>query len=308
MTNCLNFRMSILSFLIIFVFWMEGVTDAQEVRVELRTDKKVYVTGEPIWVEIILHNVSQDTFDIRGIKWDKHLFVLDSKDRKLNPTLIITWGSNVMWEPTFLPGDTKKFHRELTSHFGYEAHRVPYFKQGNYRVFFKAIEGGGSKYDNLIERRRYYKPTLLESNEVFFEVVKPNDEDIIVLTLLRKALDYENERLWDKADSMFQIVLRDHPYSPYSVRALNMTALLYKFSPDENEKRLAKDRYEQLVNKYPDSYYAVEALWDVVQYYDTRGEKEMKLRFLEEVAKNHPETKAGREVQKWLNRRPRGQR
>ena len=152
------------------LIFMYGIIFSQDVGVKVNTNKSIYLTGEPIWLEIEFSNLSSDTFDLHPAEWS--IYLIDEKGNR-TPNIISMYFGPSKWEPDFKPGDQIELFKELTGEFGKRrdssyVHNLPVLHVGSYSLYVTGKTK--TRYDIL---KKIQKVTNFKSNEIEFEIKDP---------------------------------------------------------------------------------------------------------------------------------------
>ncbi|NHZ86655.1 MAG: hypothetical protein GWP19_12375 [Planctomycetia bacterium] len=276
---------------------INSVIFPQDVGVKVNIKKSIFLTGEPIFVEIEFSNLSSDTFYLHPAEWSIHL--IDEAENRIPRTYFIDWGPS-KWKPTFEPGDQIEFFKELTDLFGKKVNSslkpvLPVLPVGNYYLY---IEGKTkTRYDIL---KKIQKVTNFKSNEIELEIKDPIGVEKKVYDLLRLAYDNEySKRQLNEAEEIYQRIIDNYPQSLYLSRASYFFALMYRFSKQEPQKILSYKRYKKLMQKHPDSYFSIWGLQNAQQLNSILYGEDKSL-LLEEIINLYPDTKVSKKAVKLL--------
>jgi hypothetical protein len=269
---------------------MAQETIDQPLKAVVSLDKGTFLINEAIWLTIVIQNVSQDK--ILGASADPmsgrvRIDVVSANGDTLYGGCII--GTAVGTPPTLEPGEKDLYFVDLVGsicNYGVEnedaLHYGRLLPEGEYHV--------------QVVVRFSDRETAADalSNKVDFEVAKPEGKEKEAYDLLVKGnKKCYPEKKWDEGRQIIRKMIAEYPNSVYQDAALLLVPS--RFNDEETALRFIEDR--------PNSGLAPSViLWTI----PGSGKATERKRFLEEIAQNHPNTKAGMYAQNRLDKWRRG--
>lgn len=245
---------------------------------EIRADKKQFLLGEPVWIDVLLKNVSQDTVRIpdRVIRPDfgnLEFFVTSGEE-----TLPYTGGdATYIIEPLDLaPGEELTMQFDILDFYGESAEGTHWFERlfhpGTYSVQARAWHG-------------------VLSNTLEVEVIEPSGEELEIYNGLHEAAVLEGQRRFQEAAERLYSLLPSASRSAYRDKLYN-ELILGACADSPRQRRLAA----QVLREYPDSRYAHFCL-SYVFHGMSRAEAE---EYVDELESAAPGTRAAVQGRKML--------
>jgi hypothetical protein len=242
--------------------------DNTPLKLEVGLSKEMYVVSEPIWLDITLTNISQDTVRTIGLCipcGGTKLILLNEKGDALSYRGIqadMARGSGYVMQP----GEQKYECDNLIAYFG---ERVDFFR----------LELKPGKYSL---RAAYYgsKSGIINSEEIDFEITKPSGIETEALELLKKGYRAQITNEPNMAKDCFEEIVTRFPKSVYSEIA---------------HKELASSdslKMEMLI-KFPDTGYSKRIIGSLIRGKDPSQQK----RFLLELTKKYPKTRTSKNAE-----------
>lgn len=267
-----TFKNSIrLVFIVLLVGYLKAYS--QELKLEISLSKEVYLTGESIWLDATLTNISQDTVRSLcglclpcGCQFSVQITSEKGKNLKYTgPRWDFVPGSGFLinsGESYFECLDLTEYFAKLKS---LEDHFFKQLKPGKYRV-----------------KSRYgMKKKSIYSNEIAFEVKSPRGSEGEAYNLLKEAWDLFFEKKRDEMRENLRKIIIEYPHTAYAEKAYKELFLR-----------------AELIEKCPNSGYtesALRALTDTLSL-------EKKQRFLQKIMTKHPKTRSAKFAEKMLKR------
>ncbi|MGB2697981.1 MAG: hypothetical protein WBD28_09025, partial [Candidatus Zixiibacteriota bacterium] len=240
--------------------------DNTPLKLEIKTSKEVFLRSEPIWIDAILSNISQDTVRVYGLCLPcQSRFHVEVKDEKGN-TLKYTGPVYDM-----IPGSGWIMHPEESYHKCLNL--LDYFFQ--YKNLIELVFLKGLKPGTYTVRARY---ETTNSNEVKFEVKEPEQSEKEAYQLVKDAY-YSQTKKPDSTSEYFKQLVNSFPKSAYA---------------EIGYKELYHDK--KLLENFPNSGYTertLERLTDTLSL-------EQKYEFLHKVINKHPNTRSTKFAEKML--------
>ena len=252
-----------------------GLVQAQSLKLEISLSKRVYLEAEPIWLDLTLTNISQDTARTWGLclpcLQEFKVMVKDEKGDTLEYTGLhyeIIRGPGWLMEP----GENYYNCLDLSEHYGHSPE--PLFPMVIF-TFTKSIKPG--KYTATAKYR--IRSHTIRSNEVKFEVKPPTGEEKAAYLLLQEAYLFYIEIKLDSMSQKLHEIISSYPKSGYAEKACKHLVL-----------------NEMLIQKFPDSGFALSALRTTANKKSEQEKKE----FLQKIMKEHPATRSAKFAEQML--------
>ena len=158
--------------------------------------------------------------------------------------------------------------------------------------------------------RAQYERT--KSNTVRIKVVEPEGEEKKALDIFLKAekFKYSRDRIQGgrdlkKADLGFlkyQELVNRYPNSIYAALSLDCALGVYEFSTNLEERRKIVPVCIRLIENYPNSPYFASAFSSLVDVYEVLKDKEGAIKTMQQLIKKHPNTKISERAEYWLEK------
>jgi len=247
-------------------------------QLEIGADKSRYLVGEPIWIDVVLKNVSQDTVRVghrimEPESWTLEFFVVTDGE-----TLPYTGGrASVIYESLDLPpGGELPGQFDILQYYG---------KCGEGTKGFERFLDPGVY---SIRARAFRSVT---SNALEVEVLEPSGREAEIYRIFHEAAVLDAHRHYEEAAEKLQSLLRSASSSTYRDKLYYMLIRVL-----HTDRRRQRDLAERVLREYPDSRYARFCLTYVL-YGMTRAEAEKFVSSLESAA---PGTRAAVEARRLL--------
>jgi hypothetical protein len=268
-------RMSV-SLLLLFICGVGTAQDkVQEFKLQISLTKDTYLEAEPIWLDVTLINVSQDTARAWGLclpcQMGFEVIVLDERGDTLEYNgLLYDMKRGPGW--IMKPGETYYNCLDLSEHYGDAPE--PLAPMATF-TFTKSLKPG--KY--TVTSSYHIRSQTIESNQVKFEVKPPTGEEKEAYVLLQEAYIFYIRSKLDSMTQKLHEINSLYPKSGYAEKAC---------------KHLVLD--EMLINNFPNSGFTLSALRAKAS---RKNEKEKK-EFLQRIISNHPETRSAKFAEQML--------
>jgi len=286
--NLLSKNYIIFIHLLVSIFSSSIYSNENDWGLEITLTKQVYMSHEPIWLDILLTNNRSDTVRTHGLELVNHRqFIIDIIDS--NGELIeYTGGVSALLD---LPGqllleegeqDFGSFNlppsfAQRGANSGYEVpyQYFPYILKGTYTVQAR-FEGSSSK-------------------ELSFTVVEPSGQEIEALELIEKATSLWRQDDADPSSQVYQEVVDRFPNSPYAEMSLFLS-LSYSHKIWDKRRNGTYGNFEdavfkkEMIKNYPNSGDAI--TWLDAITYDL--DDELKMGIFNQFIKDHPNTRSAR--------------
>lgn len=253
-----------------------GLSDSLEL--EISADKEQFLLGEPIWIDVVLRNVSEDTLCISG---------RDIRPEHRNIDFFVTRGDEILrytggyatyvGKPLDLaPGEEVATHFDILEFYGMRVEET---------VGFEKLFHPG---DYSVQARVWHSVT---SNTLDVEVIEPSGEDAEIYRGLHEAALLRSRRQFRQAAETLYPLLASASQSAYRDKLYFW--LIRIVHMDEPRKRALA---EQVLEEYPDSRYARACLLRVLSGMD-RAEAQ---KLVKELESTSPGTRAAVQGRKLL--------
>jgi hypothetical protein len=260
-----------------------GVTPAfgelsRSLSLEITADKKQFLLGEPVWVDVVLKNVSQDTVRIPHFEMAPELSNLDFFVVCESETLQYTGGVASYWiKPRDLaPAEGLTSQEDILDYYGKPREGTGWFEKvldpGTYSVQASA-----------------WHSVMSDTLEV--EVIEPSGEELEIYNGLHEAILLRAQRRFQEAAERLCSLLPSASRSAYRDKLYFWLIRIV-----HNDKRRQRRLSAQILREYPDSRYARFCLSYVIHGM-SRAEAE---KFVGELESTAPGTRAAVQGRKML--------
>ncbi len=262
----------------------------EPLKATLSLDKEKFLVNEPIWLTIIVENISKDkTLEASAdpVTGKVRIEVVSREGDTLYGGCII--GTAVGTPPTLEPGERDIYFVNLIGslcNYGIK-HEDAYYGR---------LIPEGEYYIQATVRYRYQgKTTPVLTNKLNFKVEKPKGDEKKAYDLLVKGRKKcYPEQKWKEGREMIWRMIEEYPNSVYRDAAYEL--LVDKFHHD-SKLALA------FIEKYPNSGLIASVIFAVTRKIDKPTERK---KFFEEIIKKYPNTKAGMYAENQLDKWRRG--
>ncbi len=150
-----------------------------------------------------------------------------------------------------------------------------------------------------------------KSNIIEIKVKNPTGDEKKALSMLLEAdklkfaRDEEGKKDLAKRElgfQKYQDLVDKYPNSIYASLSLNSATGIYKFSTKLEERRKIIPVCRKLIENYPNSLYFNSAFMSLVDVYEILKDKEGAIKIMNELIEKHPDTKISEEAGKRLKR------
>jgi hypothetical protein len=261
----------------IFLLWNCRV-QAQNLKLEISLSKEAYLKAEPIWLDVTLTNVSQDT----ARAWDLCLpcqmgfevIVRDERGDTMEYSgLLYDMKIGAGW--VMMPSESQYECLDLSEYFGDPPEpRAPLASF----TFTKSLKPG--KY--VVVAKHHIRSQTISSNELAFAIRPPKGEEQEGYRLLHAAY-----LAWiqGKSHSIIQDtlcqIIKSYPKSPYAEKA-------FRHLPQPND--------ELFLERFPNSGYSQGAIRAITS---DKSDQE-KRKFLQKIMKRNPGTRSAKFAEQML--------
>lgn len=252
---------------------------ATELEAKLILYKDQYLLREPIWVKVTVTNKGEEEgwfyfARVTGFK------IKDSKGEEYPCHVSFsTSGANII-----KAGQTLEDETNLLLWYG--------LPESKYKVW---------RYLPPEKYTIYYQLDKFAKSQVYhFEIVKPEGNELKAMKLLRDSYNLIVEKKNNEAIDKLNQLITQLPQSVYAPHALWEMAVKYKIFIKNTQE--TKETYQKLVNDFPHSREAVDALSDLVNTYITQKDETGCISYLNDLIENYPNTDIANEAQKQLEK------
>ena len=262
-----------------FSFLILGeIKSSDEIKIKIWVDKSLYLTREPIFVNYEIKNVSDSVLFLNFFEIYEYFMVKDQSGRFYGP---LTRGEYVHGD-RLLPQGSHSAWLNIT-----DLYRVT--EAGEYTCFIQMPAGG------------FFPYTGAKSNTIKIKVEEPKGDE-------RKALDLylQAEKLrWTKDSKKrelgflkYQELVDRYPKSVYAPKSLRAAIGAYLHSREDKKKVIPV--CIRLIEEYPNSYYWGSGFSHLVGTYEVLTDKAGAIKNMQELIKNHPNSKISERADYWL--------
>ncbi len=249
---------------------------------------------QPIYLNLIVKNLDNSEDSLVAIDFTTDLVLTDLNNGKvISPSVILEYSSYS--HERFQPDEEKLFPTDLQGDYGKVALDSVKNKHGAWGGVYPHLPVG--KYSI------YFNNGLGSSNVVSFEVVKPVDQDLTDLNILKDAFAALISGPRKQIDKFYDFLV-NHPNSNYYELALTQYSgglLSNHYSPDDYDNLMGIS--EQWFVKNADSELAKQIVRALGAVFKTTfsNTKEKVITFLNKTIVDHPNSVAGRWSQRYLD-------
>jgi hypothetical protein len=271
-------RMSV-SLLLLFICGVGTAQDkVQEFKLQISLTKDTYLEAEPIWLDVTLINVSQDTARAWGLclpcQMGFEVIVLDERGDTLEYNgLLYDMKRGPGW--IMKPGETYYNCLDLSEHYGDAPE--PLAPMATF-TFTKSLKPG--KY--FVAAKHHIRSQTISSNELEFEINTPMGKDQEGYRLLHSAyLAWIKGKSHSTIQDTLSEIIKLYPTSPYAEKAF---------------RHLPQRKDELFLERFPNSGYTRGAIQAITSYMS----HQMGRNFLKQIIKQNPETRSAKFAEQML--------
>lgn len=269
-------------------------------------NKSSYLTAEPIWFSVNVENnspykISMDTPFVMG-----NTLIFDKNGERWWFVL-----SSSLSKPDFGPGEKTTILYELTGNYGAEDSIIKrnHFPPGEYRVFieFPPI----TRHPSFPDSTTAHVPTQFDkirSGEVTFEVFAPYGFEKEAFEILQQAYEHDHRSSYVNKDreraltiEAFESLINKFPGSVYAEQALHDESLVGYFTYDQASIMRSLQSLERFLTMFPESHYTDRVIGRSIQGYRKVHDQKSAILLLNEISKGYPNTRAGKRAQDMLD-------
>jgi hypothetical protein len=256
-------------------------TNEQPLKAAIFLDKEKFLVNEPIWLTLILENISKDkTLEASAdpLTGKVRIVVVSYEGDTLPGGCVI--GIAVGTPPTLHPGEKDIYFIGLTDLMGSPCNYG--IKHEDALHHGRLIPEGEYSIQATVRYRYQGKVTPVGSNKLEFKVEKPFGLEKKAYRLLKEK---KAEKLWT--------LIKEYPNSVYRDAALDLVAN-FDYHPEEAM---------EFIDKHPNSGLVASVIFAITPKVGKSAERK---KFFEEIIKKHPNTKAGMYAENQLDKWRRG--
>lgn len=236
--------------------------------------KSQYLVGEPVWVDLYVTNNGKEVATIRPLDtwwWEFKVHLVNSKGDTAKYSGYLVEG-RPRPGPSITPKETYYHCFNLSEDFGtwIDGHRPPLLKILKPESYTLHVSQMG-----------------IVSNKIEFKVESPTGNEKKAYSLYLEAARYHLNV--QKADEL----LHKYPRSLYADLTCYEIGVTYGM---DNEGQTYLKYAKKLISDYPNSGFIQRVLWDTIKDKTVTQQKNE----LEEIIKNHPDTRAAKFAKKLL--------
>jgi hypothetical protein len=255
-----------------------GIIQAQCLELDISLSKQVYLEAEPIWLDVTLTNISQDTARAWGLclpcQMGFEVVVRDERGDTLEYSgLLFDMKRGAGW--IMMPGESHYGCLDLSEYFGEPPEpRAPLASF----TFTKSLKPG--KY--VVEAKHHIRSQTINSSELSFAVRQPEGEEQEGYRLLQAAyLDWIKGSDHSTIQDTLSKIIKSYPKSPYAEKA-------FRHLPQRND--------ELFLERFPNSGYTQGAIQAITS---DKNEQE-KRKLLQKIMELYTETRSAKFAEQML--------
>jgi tetratricopeptide (TPR) repeat protein len=276
-----NHIIVIISLILVFASLQSWAADNLQFKIEL--DRDTFMLREPVWVDLYFINEGNQsvTLDCLDLYWQQlEIYLVNSHGDTLQYCGYVADGV-CRAGPTVKPFETYHYYINLSENYGKGAQEylpptLRYFDENTYTL--------------------QMRHTGVSSNLIRFKVESPKGEEKLAYRLLKDA-SRSGFKYYDKdaqqVIGLFQELISKYPKSRYADLVYYELGGLYGLVV-ESEK--TNEYLEKLILSFPNSHFSLKALPGLLQ----QMKEDEKIKFLKEIIKKQPKTKASDCAQEFL--------
>jgi len=273
-------------FIIFNHLFLQNIIASDQIQIKIWTDKKLYLTREPLFVHLEVENISDSTICLNCDQLTHYFRITDQKG-KIYSCYVITesWGCGDTLEPRekcHYAGDIAGGYGILDDH---SKSFSNYFPAGEYTFFIEMPKSS-------------FSPRT-KSNTLKIKVDEPKGDEKKAMELFIKADTLHGSKRREGAFSTYLMLGEKYPNSVYAPHSLRL-ALLFSDVIKDNKKMISMCK--KLIEDYPDSHYMGVAFLYLVENYKTVEDKAGAIEYMKELIKKHPNTKVSERAEYWLEK------
>jgi len=254
----------------------------QSLVLEVKQSRSTYLKSESIYIEIYLHNFSNNDIAVNWLSLDLGFLNLIVKDR--NGSLYKCKKPSTQAEQFQLRLPSKDTESLVIN-------LIPSYGVGDWRPFPTKKYLSTGSYSVQAEFNSGYG--IIKSDIISFNITEPEGADHEGFLLLDKAADLTiNNRLQEAITILESLKLR-FPKCVYTPSAFKEQIRIY-YNPKMLDEEKAYRTAKSLIDNYPDTEYAIFGLSSILTHIASVGNNEkIRREILEHVCKTYPQSKVG---------------
>ena len=249
-----------------FTILILGLTYAISVaglEIIITPSKSTYLLRETVLIQYQIKNKGSDTARFWSDEITTNFIVLDSKDRRYKSRVE---GYFAYPPPPFKPGESIEHTVDLDAY-----GPLPI---GKYRVYLE-IEYGAEK--------------ISKSNTIEFEIVEPSGKEKLAYDELMVADSLYRLKNFEATCQKWVDISRKYPESVYAPSILSRALTIYKFTDADKSKLV--DLSREFIDKFPNSHFMNDPLNMLLDYYQSKKDKNGFREELNTLIKKYPGSK-----------------
>ncbi len=264
-------------FLLIFSISLFAQNSDENLELKIGLDKSEFFVGEPIWVKISLKNLGDDAKQVTKMSFPLVIYnksfdfnLIDSEGLRVKDSGIRSDGLHTV---TLNPNDSTYDYYDLLSFYGEPIHKLmgtvrKYLKPGSYKISAKLSTPNIS----------------LPSNEIKFEVIEPNADEVESYELFKEAYTkWLISKEEQEASELFRRAIDTYPNSIYT--DLHYSYLYKINSIGLRDYRACIDVIKEMIQRNPKSHVSEKFVKSLVFSYQRLNEDDVIINELNEL--NH---------------------
>ena len=262
-------------FLLIFSISLFAQNSDENLELKIGLDKSEFFVGEPIWVKISLKNLGDDAKQVTKMSFPLVIYnksfdfnLIDSEGLRVKDSGIRSDGLHTV---TLNPNDSTYDYYDLLSFYGEPIHKLmgtvrKYLKPGSYKISAKLSTPNIS----------------LPSNEIKFQVIEPNADEVESYELFKEAYTkWLISKEEQEASELFRRAIDTYPNSIYT--DLHYSYLYKINSIGLRDYRACIDVIKEMIQRNPKSHVSEKFVKSLVFSYQRLNEDDVIINELNEL-------------------------
>ncbi len=242
----------------------------QRYQLDINLSKNIYLLHEPIWLDVTLTNISDDTTRIVRLAPPNQGGVGIELRNSLGNEMPYT-GPSILLAPRkgFLLDANEQYYDSFDLLELFSTYLNP-------RCILCTYYCGLLPVGSYTVQARYRKA---KSQELIFKVVEPAEEEKEALQLLINGFTLQSKKKFDLGNKIFQEIVNKYPNSVYAAKAFKESF-----------------QYSEFLQRYPNSGYCQSSLRSLTRDF----QREEKYEYLSRVVNEYPDTRAAKFAKRML--------
>jgi hypothetical protein len=219
-----------------------------DTQIEINTEKDIYCVLEDIFIHVKIINNNEEGPSISGMINQK-LIVKNSKGYRYKPMI----SGSYSYTPPMGKG-IEEYNVALLAYYGKigpgPIGLYRYLPSDTYTIY-------------CIWENNGYEPII--SNIINIEIKEPVGDNLKAFNIYVEAKKFLKMEEYSKSEKKFEEIYKKYPQGIYTIKALHKKLFIYKFCKRDPRKYFQTSKL--IIEKYPDSYHAKYALYNVVHGY-----------------------------------------